>query len=51
MRRAIGAKVISPGQRPGIVPSSVRPEGAKGSCAPSGRTMIVGADTRGVAPG
>jgi hypothetical protein len=45
--------VVSPGQRPGSWSPSiaVRPEGAQAPSALSGRIMIGGRNTRGVAPG
>ena len=45
---------VSPGQRPGFrnLSIAVRPEGAQGPpSALSGRKLICGLDTRGVAPG
>ena len=51
--RGNGAEDASPGQRPGYgAPSDiVRPEGAEGACAPSGRQTIARAGTQGVALG
>jgi hypothetical protein len=51
--RANGAEEISPGQRPGFQRQSIvlRPEGAQGTTALSGREMIFVRETQGVAPG